>query len=108
MTLLFSIQFVQMILAGAKTQTRRPSRPNVKEGGTYRLRAGIKPTDHWITVVRIYTQSLGDMSPEDVVSEGFKTLDEFKETWMGIYRSWVPQQTVYVVEFRLEGAHRNV
>jgi len=108
LTLLFSRRFIPMILAGAKTQTRRPTRPSVKEGGTYRLRAGNKPTDRSITVTGVYTQMLGDMSQEDVRAEGFSTLGEFIETWANIYGAWRPEQTVYVVEFRLEGAHRNV
>jgi len=97
-----------MILSGAKTQTRRPTRPNVREGRTYRLRAGNKPTGRSITVTRVCTQRLGDISPEEAAAEGFSTLGEFRETWASIYGSWVPEQTVYVVEFRLEGAHRNV
>ena len=108
LTLLFSRRFIPMILAGAKTQTRRPTKPSVKEGGTYRLRAGNKPTDRSITVTRVYTQRLGDISPAEEAAEGFSTLGEFRETWVSIYGSWVPEQTVYVVEFRLEGAHRNV
>jgi hypothetical protein len=108
LTLLFSRRFVPRILAGAKTQTRRPTKPSVKEGGSYKLRAGNKPTDRSITVTRVYTQRLGDISPEEAVAEGFSTLDEFREAWVSIYGSWVPEKTVYVVEFRLEGAHRNV
>ncbi|MFH2110974.1 MAG: ASCH domain-containing protein [Candidatus Bathyarchaeota archaeon] len=108
MTLLFSRRFVPMILAGAKTQTRRLTRPSVKEGGTYRLRDGNKPTDRSITVTRVCTQRLGDISPEEAAAEGFSTLGEFREAWVSIYGSWVPEQTVYVVEFRLEGAYRNV
>jgi len=108
LTLLFSRRFIPMILSGAKTQTRRPNSPNVKEGGTYRLRAGNKPTGRSITVTRVCTQRLGDVTQEEAAAEGFSTLGEFMETWANIYGSWRPEQTVYVVEFRLDGAHRNV
>jgi hypothetical protein len=108
LTLLFKRRFIPQILAGEKTQTRRPSKPGVREGGTYTLRAGYSPTPHRITVTRVYTQRLGDMSLEDARMEGFSSLDKFMEAWAGIYGGWSPDQTVYVVEFRLEGGHRNV
>ena len=91
-----------MILSGAKTQTRRPARPQVKEGGRYTLRAGNRPTGRSITVTRVYTQRLGDLSPEEVRAEGFSTLEEFRGAWVSIYGSWRPEETVYVVEFRLD------
>jgi hypothetical protein len=108
LTLLFSRRFIPMILAGAKTQTRRPTKPNVKEGGIYKLRAGNKSTGHTITVARVYTQRLGDISRGDAAAEGFSTADEFREAWTSIYGSWRPEQTVYVVEFALGDSHRNV
>jgi len=108
LTLLFKRRFIPQILAGEKTQTRRPSKPGVREGGTYTLRAGYTPTSHRITVTRVYTQRLGDVSQEDARMEGFGCVGEFMEAWESIYRSWSPDQAVYVVEFRLEGGHRNV
>jgi hypothetical protein len=38
MTLLFRKRYVEQILSGEKTATRRASRPMVKAGGTYRIR----------------------------------------------------------------------
>jgi hypothetical protein len=103
LTLLFKRRFIPHILAGEKTQTRRPSKPGVREGGTYTLREGYLPTPHRITVTRVYTQRLGDVSQEDARTEGFGSLGEFMEAWAGIYGSWSPDRAVYVVEFRLEG-----
>ena len=108
MTLLFKRRFIPQILAGEKTQTRRPARPQVKEGGTYQLRAGYAPTGHRITVERLFTQRLGEVGPEEAACEGFGSVEEFAAAWVGIYGGWSPDQTVYVVEFRLEGGHRNV
>jgi hypothetical protein len=108
LTLLFKRRFIPQILAGEKTQTRRPSKPGVREGGTYTLRAGYAPTPHRITVTRVYTQRLGDVTQEDARMEGFGGVGEFMEAWAGIYGGWSPDQTVYVVEFRLDDGHRNV
>jgi hypothetical protein len=108
LTLLFKRRFILQILAGEKTQTRRSFKPGVREGGTYTLRAGYSATPHRITVTRVYTQRLGDVSLEDAKMEGFGCLGEFMEAWVGIYGGWSPDQTVYVVEFRLEDDHRNV
>ena len=92
-----------MILSGAKTQTRRPAQPSVAEGRTYPLRDGHAPTGYSITVERVYTQRLGDMGPEEATREGFASVDRFAAAWRAIYGSWRPNQTVYVVEFRLVG-----
>lgn len=104
MTLLFKRRFIPQIVAGVKTQTRRPNRPQVREGATYELRTGYAPTGHRITVERVYTQRLGDVGPEEAALEGFGSVDEFAAAWAEIYGSWRPEQTVYVVEFRLGGA----
>jgi len=103
LTLLFSRQFIPMILSGAKTQTRRAAQPSVAEGRTYQLRDGHEPTGRTITVERVYTQRLGDVGPEDAAREGFASVAQFARAWRSIYGSWRPEQTVYVVEFRLTG-----
>jgi hypothetical protein len=103
LTLLFSRRFIPMILSGAKTQTRRPAQPSVREGATYQLRDGHTPTGRRIAVERVYTQRLGDVSPDEAAREGFASVDQFARAWRAIYGSWRPDQPVYVVEFRLVG-----
>ncbi|MFQ6052680.1 MAG: ASCH domain-containing protein [Candidatus Bathyarchaeia archaeon] len=97
------------MVRGEKTATRRGSRPMVKPGGVYRLRADFfdyRPDRY--RVLRVYTQRLGEMTPEDALKEGAASLDEFRREWVGIYGSWDDDETVWVVEFEYLGADRKV
>ena len=102
LALLFKRRFISQIIAGEKTQTRRPTRPQVKEGATYQLRAGYAPTGHRITVEKLFTQKLGEVGPDEAAREGFSSVEEFAAAWADIYGAWRSDQVVYVVEFRVE------
>ena len=109
MTLIFKRQYLDRIVGGEKTATRRASRPMVKPGGIYRMRAGFfEYLPDRIRVLRIYTQRLSDMTSEDVLKEGFASLEEFRLEWTGIYRSWDDDQVVWVVEFEYLGSDRKL
>ena len=100
---------MDMIAAGAKTATRRASRPRVKPGGVYRLRAGFfNYLPDWIRVLRVYPQRLGDMTPEDASKEGFPTLEAFRREWTDIYGAWDDDRAVWVVEFEYLGSDRKL
>ena len=101
MTLLFKRPLLIKVLSGEKTQTRRKRRPNVKVGGEYRLRKGYSWLQTRITVTDLRRQRLGEVTPDDVRKEGFDSLEEFKEAWVGIYEGWDPDQMVWVVDFVL-------
>lgn len=104
LTLLFKKQYIDQIMRGEKTTTRRASRPMVKPDGIYRIR-----TDFFnylpdrIRVSRVYTQRLGDMTDEDAHKEGTASLEEFRREWAGIYDSWDGDRRVWVVEFEYLG-----
>ncbi|UCH57673.1 MAG: ASCH domain-containing protein [Candidatus Bathyarchaeota archaeon] len=108
MTFLFKKLCVEQIIQGAKTATRRPFRPMVKEGGRYHIKVDFfKSLPHKILVKRLYEQLLGKMNPHDAEMEGYTSLEEFREEWESIYRTWDPRQTVWVVEFEYAGVDRN-
>lgn len=103
MTLLWKKNYIPMILSGAKTATRRRSRPRIKEGGVYNIRTGFfEHLQESIRVDRLYTQRLGEVSGEDARREGAKSLREFIADWENLYGAWDPEEAVWVVEFRLE------
>ncbi|MCW3991187.1 MAG: ASCH domain-containing protein [Candidatus Bathyarchaeota archaeon] len=88
MTLIFKRKYLDRIVGGEKTATRRASRPMVKPRGIYRMRAGFfEYLPDRIRVLRIYTQRMSDMTSEDVLKEGFASPEEFRLEWTGIYRS---------------------
>jgi len=35
--------------------------------------------------------------------EGYKTLQEFQEEWASIFKTYEPEQTVWVIEFQYPG-----
>ena len=107
MTLLFKKEYVSQILDGTKTATRRVSRPMVKRGGVYNLRTDFFTyIPHLIQIESLYEQKLGEMSEEDVRREGYPTFEEFRDDWVKLYRMWVPDMYVWVVEFSYLGSIR--
>ena len=108
MTILFKKEYIEKIICGEKTTTRRPKRPNVKPGGLYKIRRDFYNfLPNKIMVVKRYKQRLGDMTEQDAITEGFSSLEEFRCEWNSIYKTWDPEQQVWVVEFRHIGVDRN-
>lgn len=101
MALLFRKKHLEKILEGEKTQTRRNSKPRVKPGRTYKLRRGYNPIPEFIEIEEIFQQKLCEITPEDVLKEGFSSLEEFIEEWKSIYDEWEPGKKIWVIEFRL-------
>ena len=109
MTILFKKSFIDKIISGEKTATRRPRRPMVKPGGVYHIRVGFYThLPDRFRVLKRFQQRLGDMGHDDALKEGFSCLDEFRAEWEGIYRAFDPDQVVWVVEFEYLGPDRNL
>ena len=109
MTLLFKKPMIPKIHDGTKTATRRPNKPMVKEGGRYRLKTELfKAHPDSIQVDRFYQQPLGEMTEADAQMEGYSTLQEFQEVWASLFKTYDPEQTVWVVEFRYVGPLQTV
>lgn len=104
MPLSFRKRYVDRIVSGEKTVTRRLSKPRVKPGGTYRIKIGFKYRPDRIRVHRVYAQRLGDITSKDVLREGSPSLEEFRREWTDIYERWDDDLQVWVVEFEYIGA----
>lgn len=95
----FSKVHADAILKEIKTQTSRKAKePKLQKGVTVRAQvthfADLEVTD-------VYRKKLGDFDEEDAKREGSYTLDGFKEVWKKLHGGWNPDESVYIVRFRL-------
>lgn len=85
---------VEKVLAGKKTATRRngryadPGEIMVLEGRSFQ-------------VTRVYSQSLGELTDEIAIQEGYANLEDYKQSILSIHPGmpWLPQMKVWVHEF---------
>ena len=96
----FSKVHADAILKIIKTQTSRKAKdPRLQKGVTVRAQV-----THFadLEVTEIYRKKLGDFDDDDARQEGGYTLDEFKEVWKRLHGEWNPNESVYVIRFRLK------
>jgi len=96
----FSKVHADAILKNIKTQTSRKAKdPRLQKGVTVRAQV-----THFadLEVTEVYRKKLGDFDDEDARQEGGYTLDEFKEVWKRLHGEWNPNESVYVIRFRLK------
>lgn len=118
--MIFTADLVEKILAGEKTQTRRPrsgSNPTGERGGwldepcrykpgrTYAVQPGRgKKAVARIHVLSVKPEALCDMTDEDVRAEGFAARDAFVAKWLSIYGHGNWLDPVWRIEFELSRA----
>lgn len=86
---------VKKVLSGQKTATRRNGR--YADPGEVMTLEGRK-----FVVEKVYSQSLGELSEADAKSEGFDSVEDYKQSILSIHPGmpWLPQMRVWVHEFR--------
>lgn len=86
---------IERVLAGAKTSTRRNGR--YADPGEILELKGRK-----FRITRVYRQSLGELTQDDVRSEGFESLEDYKSYILGMHKGmpWIPAAKVWVHEFQ--------
>lgn len=85
---------VQRVLNGEKTATRRngvyayPGEIMVLEGREFKVDA-------------LYAQTLGEMTDEHAKTEGYETVEAYKEAILALHPKmpWLPKMSVWVHEF---------
>jgi ParB family chromosome partitioning protein len=95
----FSKVHADAILKEVKTQTSRKTKdPKLQKGVTVRAQV-----THFadLAVTDVCRKKLGDFDEDDARREGGYTLNEFKEVWKSLHGEWNPNESVYVVRFRL-------
>lgn len=86
---------IKKIIAGIKTATRRNRR--------YADVGEIMTLDgHQFVVNNVYSQSLGEVTEENAIQEGYNSLEEYKESILSLHPGmrWVPKMPVWVHEFQ--------
>ena len=95
----FSKVHADAIVQQTKTQTSRKAKDPRLQPGTI-VRGQVS---HFadLEVVDVYRKRLGDFDDDDGKREGGYTLDEFQQVWRALHGAWNPDETVYVIRFRL-------
>jgi len=95
----FSKTHADVIVKGIKTQTSRKTKgPRLQPGVIVRAQV-----THFadLQIADVYRKKLGDFDDEDAKREGGYTLEEFKEVWKELHGEWNPNESVYVMRFKL-------
>lgn len=95
----FSKVHADSILKNIKTQTARKAKdPRLQKGVTVRAQV-----THFadLEIADVYRKKLGDFDDGDARREGGYTLDEFKQVWKALHGEWDPDESVYIIRFRL-------
>ena len=99
---MFKKDLLDKVLSGFKTQTRRFNKKTLRKGKIYALRKNwLENTGEYIKITKVYNQKLSDIAQEEIIKEGYSSLDEFRDAWIRIYGSWDPEMVVTVYEFEL-------
>ncbi|RAL24074.1 ASCH domain-containing protein [Thermoflavimicrobium daqui] len=93
--LITRLEDVQLVIQGKKIASRRNGR--YADPGEIMELDGKK-----FEVVKVYQQSLGELTDQDAQAEGFSTVDSYKEYILTLHPKmpWLPQMKVWVHEFR--------
>lgn len=87
-------QDIEKVLAGTKTAVRRNGR-YADIGETMVLKGTTFKVDN------VFRQSLGDLTDEMAIQEGYPTLEEYKNAILSMHKGmpWLPHMKVWVHEF---------
>ena len=99
----FRLGHREPILKGTKTQTSRKGIPDPKVKVGAIVHAAVwEPRFADLRVTSINRKRLGDFTDEDAKREGGYTLKEFEEVWKKIHGEWNPDESIYVISFKVE------
>jgi len=98
--LLFRKRMIEKILRGEKTRTIRPV-GYYKVGRTYLIQERPGVNRGRILMLRKVPKKLGELAEEDVIPDGFSSLEEFRREWLRMYRSLDPEQPVWLYDFEV-------
>lgn len=100
---MFDENFVEPILEGRKTATRRAWKHcNMKLDSVQTLMSGYSKFRIFgkAKIESVSKQKLSEMTEEDARKEGFERLSKFKEYW-NKFGDWNPEQEVWAISFAL-------
>ena len=106
----FRAEHVDLILSGAKTQTRRIwKKPRAKVGSIHLAKIKMLSTDYFarLKIIAVYREILGEISDGDAQAEGYADKGDYLEAFFRINRIAPADQLlwyrrpVYVVRFEV-------
>jgi len=86
---------IEKVIAGKKTATRR--------NGRYADIGEIMTLNGYEFVVdSVYSQTLGELTDEHAMQEGYETLEDYKQSILSLHEGmpWLPKMKVWVHEYR--------
>lgn len=97
---------LEQVLSGKKTQTRRRIKPDRRfpyhAGKSYSVQPGRAQSGvARIEILAVRQQSLGKMTHEDALAEGFANVSDYRQLWVKQYGGFDPEESVWVIEFKL-------
>ena len=104
--ILFKKRFIDQILSGEKTSTRRVGKKRWNVDSTHQLKISFfSETFATVEIKSVRQEKLGDISKADANSEGFKTPADFIQSFADIHKTEVSdelaQTDVWVIDFAL-------
>jgi len=103
MHILFAPSFIDSILKGGKTQTRRRTLHfdfRVGDIVEARIPSDVTPFA-FLKIVKIMTEKLGELTEESIAREGLSDLSTFKSLWIKFYGGWNPSSECVTVDFEV-------
>ena len=96
----FKRMFVDKILKGEKTQTRRKKISWYKVGKIVPAQCGYRDKAFAkLRITDIREEFLCEISQADARKEGLKDVDEYIKVWEQINGEWDPNLWIYVIDF---------
>lgn len=121
--MIFKPPLIRAILAGTKTQTRRPIKRGethcrYRPGRTYAIQPGRgQPSNgNRIEITDVTSQMVGQITYQDARAEGFRTRADFADYWMRLHdQAWrdqwqdeAPSEQEILQRFETTHAHKHV
>jgi len=106
--MIFRPELAEKVLAGEKTETRRPVREGETEcryvpGRDYAVQPGRRRRSVGrIAVTDVRRERLGEITHEGALREGFPTVRAFLDYWRQLHGRVDPEQEVWMIRFELE------
>lgn len=101
--ILFKKRFIDPILSGAKTQTRRVGKRRWNVGSIHQARTSyVSEAFAHLRILDVRQERVGDITETDARAEGVGSVEEFVRLWPTINGEWDPDLAVWVVTFERE------
>ena len=98
--MLFRRHLIEKILRGEKTRTIRPT-GKYKVGRTYIIQERPGVNRGKILVLRKVPKKLGELTEEDVLPDGYGSLEAFRRAWIRMYGTFDPEALVWLYDFEV-------